>query len=328
MQFVFKIFFIITFLTPSLFTFSQEQAINKMDEISQRAEVQWELNPFRKTDKERLLFGWQDPNAFITRFWIGDIPTAQAMFPNPHWNLDSVLVYFSPTLATELSPIAFQVDRLKVHMGAGFLLEANLLAYNGHKLKYGSVPFYSDYMQVSFYIDFIIDDEWKLRWQPIVHVCSHAGGDFLGDDGFGHGDEFADMGNENMTFALYRNWKWFTFYGGFGFRMITNSLDAYGTLFQMNFGVDMRIPIWGKINFITGLYTAANYDEIKIFSYENNKLNLISQQNSWYPTVSLGIGIEIDRLTLGFKYLYQRSRQVLSYQVIEQRLGFETTLYF
>lgn len=249
------------------------------------------------------------------------------MFPDPNWNLDKVLVYFSPTAATEISPIAFQVGRLKFRMGVGFLFEANLLAYKGYSLKYGGVPFYSDFIQVSAYIDFIIDDEWKLRWQPLIHVCSHAGGDYLGDDGFDHGDKFADMGNENMGVALYRNWKWFTFYGGFGFRMITNELDAYGSLFNMFFGMDMRIPIWGKINFITGFYSAASYDEIKDFSYKNS-LELLSVHKSWYPTISIGIGIEIDRVTFGFKYIYMKSRHVLAYQTIEQRLGFETTIYF
>ncbi len=284
--------------------------------------VKWSKNPFRKSDSEMLLFGWQDPNAYLTRFWIGDIVTKNDIFIDPDWRLDKVLTYFSPTIATEISPIAFSVDRYKVRIGVAFFIELNLLAYDGYKLTYGSVPLYSDYINVGAYIDLIVDDVWKFRWMPLVHICSHAGGDFLGDPLFDDTREgTADMGNESMSFALYRHYKGFTFYGGLGFRMITNQKDMYGTLFNAFAGMDYRVPVWNYINLIVGIYYGASYDEIK---------DSVTQAaaRDWYHTVSTGFGIEIDRMIFGLRYINMRSRHVFSYQVREERIGFETTLFF
>lgn len=45
------------FIINPILLYTQTNDLNKMDEISQKAELKWEYNPFRKSDKERLLFG-------------------------------------------------------------------------------------------------------------------------------------------------------------------------------------------------------------------------------------------------------------------------------
>ena len=303
----------------------------KMDAYAEKTKAKWKYNPFRRNDIERRLIGWQDPYANITRFWIGGQLNANQMYPNPNFNTENITLYFSPTIATEFSAIAFDTERLKFRLGVGVLAEFNLALYSGNPFpKYGKTFLFTDYIQVEVYFDFIIDDRWKIRWIPIRHKCSHASGDVYGDPSLHNPetDAFVDLGYEEMNFALYYQWSWFTFYGGIGFGYSNFETTNYATLFSAFWGTDMRIPIWGDINFITGLYVSADYDIINTITRTDSGYQLDHSFTKWYPTISIGVGLEIDRYTLGFKYIRMRSRQVTSYRVIEERIGFEASIFY
>ena len=306
-----------------------ETTKEKMDTYAEKTKAKWKFNPFRRTDIEKRLIGWQDPYANITRFWIGSQLNANQMYPNLH--TENIVLYFSPTVATEFSVVAFDTEKLKFRLGVGVLVELNLGLYGGKKFPiYGKTFLFTDYVQVEVYLDFIIDDSWKFRWIPIRHKCSHASGDILGDPTLHDPikNAFVDLGYEEMTFSLYYNWSWFTFYGGLGFGYSNLKTTNYASIFSAFWGTDMRVPIWGDMNFIAGLYVSADYDKINTITRTDSGYQLDHSFTKWYPTISIGVGLEIDRYILGFKYIRMRSRQVTSYRVIEERIGFEATIFY
>ena len=308
-----------------------ETTKEKMDAYAEKTKAKWKYNPFRQTDIEKRLIGWQDPYANITRFWTGAQLNAYQLYPN--LQTEDITIYLSPTIATEFSVVAFDTERLKFRLGVGVLVELNLAAYGTKPFpKYGKNFLFTDYVQVEVYLDFIIDDSWKIRWIPVRHKCSHASGDIFGDPAFHDPDRsaYADLGYEEMIFSVYYQWSWFTFYGGLGFGYTNFKTTNYATLFTAFWGTDMRVPIWGEMNFITGLYVSADYDIINtITRIDSHPLYQLDDSfKKWYPTISIGVGLEIDRYTVGFKYIRMRSRQVTSYRVIEERIGFEASIFY
>ena len=129
-----------------------------------------------------------------------------------------------------------------------------------------------------------------------------------------------------MGFELYYNWGFFTFYGGINFTYMGIDTDAYATLFGLKVGMDMRIPVWGKINFITGLHFGANYDLIQKSSVKGNPVE--ESYTQWYPTVGIGIGFEFDRYIIGMKYTLMRSRHMISYTTMDERIGIDVSIFF
>lgn len=302
------------------------------EELTARQEKvrsKWKYNPFRTSDRERLLFGWLNPNAFITRFWIGGIPNLHSVFPNPNMKVDDISIAFAPVLATEINVIPFEVGRLKVRIGVGFLADLNFFVYKSHTRQlYGNTFLVSDFLNVSTYVDFIVDDSWKIRWLPLIHMCSHGGGDYFGDPSLGGTKEWADMGYESMGLEFYYNRNYFTFYSGMRFGMRGVFASHYSTLFSLFAGADVRVPVWGHLNFIAGLFVAADYNTINTVKLEGIHFQTLASHKQWNPVFSTALGIELDRLTFSFKYSQMQSRHVVAFRKQDIRYGFETTIYF
>lgn len=295
----------------------------------EKVRAQWKYNPFRTSSRERLLFGWQNPNAFITRFWIGGIPNLPSVFPDPNMKAHDIAIAFAPLLATELNVIPFEVGRLKVRIGVGFLADLNFFVYKSHiKQLYGNTFLVSDFLNVSTFIDFVVDDTWKIRWIPLIHLCSHGGGDYFGDPSLGGTKEWADMGYESMGFEFYYNWNYFTFYSGMRFGMRGVFESHYATLFSLFAGADVRIPVWGYLNFIAGFFVAGDYNTINTLQREGNHIETLASHKQWNPVFSSALGLELDRLTFSFKYSQMQSRHLVAFRKRDIRYGFETTIYF
>ncbi|MGL5254362.1 MAG: hypothetical protein ACRC9L_05160 [Brevinema sp.] len=305
------------------------------EEYVTNTRMKWKYNPFRnQKDTERVLFGWQDPNAFITRFFVGGIVGVDQMYQNTSLNTDDILVAYSPVIATEAAPIAFEIDRLKMRIGVGFLAELKLHIYEyGKRQYYGNSMFMSDFLNVTLFVDFIIDDVWKLRFSPVVHYCAHGNTDYYGSPTANAPTDLVEMGTESMSFELYHTWRFLTVYGGFKFPWNGVSTSTYSTLFGLYMGMDIRVPLWGYINFITGAYFGVDYDNFNVLrrtdsGYRENGYELISSRQEWHYAGAFGIGLEIDRLAIAFKYRRMRSRHVTSYQNIDEFYGLEATIYF
>ena len=244
----------------------------KMKEHTEKTRAQWKYNPFRVSAAEKKLVGWLDPNNFVSALWVGDVLSAEQNLTDPNWNLDKVALYYSMKVATEVNPIAFTIDNFTFRMGVAFSADIQLIGYGDYNHLYGSDIIISDYMRISMHFDFIWDEKLKFRWTPMVHECAHVSGDYLGDSGFDDGIKrgVPDLGIEGMMFELYYNWRFFTFYGGIQFNYHSpsdpsvNWITAYATLFGFHIGTDVRIPVWGQINFITGIHFGLNYDMVRI----------------------------------------------------------------
>lgn len=302
---------------------------------TEKIRAKWKYNPFRnKKDSEGLLLGWQDPNAFVSRFFVGGIINPQQLFQNTKLNTDDILTAYAPTIATEAAPIAFQLNRLKMRIGVGFLAELKLHIYKyGKRQYYGNSMFLSDFLNVSLFIDFIIDDVWKLRFIPVLHNCAHGNTEYYLSPWADAPKELVDMGTESMAFELYRNWAFLTAYGGFKFAWNGPKTSSYSTLFGAYLGMDFRVPIWGYLNFVTGFFIGADYDQLQVLSrtaspYKKDGYVLHASERHWYLTAALGVGFEIDRVTVSFKYSRMRSRHVTSFRNIDSTYGAEATLFF
>ena len=109
--------------------------------------------------------------------------------------------YYQPTLATEVTPIAFnynEVHRFKI--GVGYLTHFFLSKYkNGYDQYYGQSLMYGTYMQVEVFFDYIFNNTFKLRFSPLRHICSHISGDILGDE------NLYDKGKEEFRFPKANN---------------------------------------------------------------------------------------------------------------------------
>lgn len=316
----------------------KEGAIATMDrqmaEHTEKTRAQWNYNPFRKSDTERKLVGWMDPNNFITSLWVGDLLSKHENFTDPNWQLDKVSMFYSMKIGTEVNPISFTINNFTFRLGVAFFADIQLLVYNGEVTHvYGEDLIISDYMRINMHFDFLWGDKLKFRWTPMYHECAHISGDYMGDPGFRQNgkNEIGDLGIEGMGFELYYNWGFFTFYGGFNFTYQGIDTDAYATLFGFKVGTDMRIPIWGQINFITGIHLGANYDLVQTRTTGDPMgagHTLTSSYKKWYPVVGIGIGFEFDRFIIGMKYSLMRSRHIISHETMEEKIGVDISIFF
>ena len=84
----------------------------KMDNYTQKLKMKWEFNPLKNYETDRYFSGWTDPNAYNSKFWIGEIFNIKEMYNNKNFNFDKMNFYYQPTLATEVTPIAFRQKRI------------------------------------------------------------------------------------------------------------------------------------------------------------------------------------------------------------------------
>ncbi len=314
--------------------------VEKMDNYTAEKEKKWSYNPFRSTEIERRMVGWQDPNANITRFWVGNIFNAKSIYSNPNFFVDEVMLFMTPTLATEFTVIPLKTGRFKFNIGVAFLIDINMIVYSERRQRHGANLIMSDNMKVEGYIDMIIDDTWKIRFLPIIHRCDHIAGDWYGDPALynAYEDEYCDTGYENMGIQAFKIFGWFTFYGGLegSFNYLIPAIPStFATMFSAHVGTDIRVPIWGKMNFIAGFYLAADYREYNEKYKEIDPETQISGEevitktyHKWAPVFSIGAGIEIDRYSLGIKYIRRPSQQSHSHREIEEKIGAEATFIF
>ncbi len=302
----------------------------KMKEHTEKTKAQWKYNPFRVSAAEKKLIGWLDPNSFITTLWVGDLLSKEQNLTDPNWNLDKAYIFYSIRLASEINPIAFTIDNFTFRLGIAFSADILLLGYSGFEHNYGADIIISDYMRFNMHFDFIWDEKLKFRWTPMVHECAHVSGDYQSDPGFGDAGKktIPDLGQEGMMFELFYNWQFFTFYGGLQFNLVSNELDAFTTLFGFHLGTDLRVPVWGKINFIAGIHFGLNYEAVNIMNVTADAIEHVSGTKAWYPNVAIGLGFEFDRFIIGAKYSRMRSRHMISYTTYEEKAGIDISIFF
>ena len=306
----------------------------KMDLHSKEVKSEWKFNPLRVYETDKYLYGWLDPEVYNCKYWIGDIFSIEDMYNNGNYRFDKMSFFHQPTLATEINPIVFNYkDKHRFKIGVGFLTQFFLSVYNpDYKIFYGESLFYGTYMQVEAYFDYIYNDVLRFRFTPIRHICTHIGGDILGDNELydRNKEEFRDSSIELMHFSLHYKYGYFTFYGGFSFAMTGFDESNFVNLFGLYYGTDFRYPLWGEISLITGFYLGASYDRINTVLRRSNTdgYNIVNSYDKWFPSISVGIGIEIYRFVIGVKYEYMRSRQLYSYKKMENKLGLEVSLFF
>lgn len=306
---------------------------DKMDNYTKKVKMKWEFNPLKNYETDRYFSGWLDPNAYSSRFWLGDIFNIEQMYNNDNFNFDKMDFYYQPTLATEVTPIAFrynEVHRFKI--GIGYLTHFFLSKYKkGYDQYYGQSLMYGTYMQVEVFFDYIFNNTFKLRFSPLRHICAHISGDILGDEKLYNREkeDFKDSGFEQMHVSAYYKYGWFTFYGGMNFAIIGFDKSNIVNLFSAFAGTDFRVPIWGEISFITGIYLGLNHDLINNVSrYANGQKYYINDKHvEWIPEISMGVGFEIYRVIIGLKYDYGRSKQLYSYKTMESKIGLDISIY-
>ena len=307
---------------------------DKMDLHSHEVKSKWSFNPLRVYDTDKYLYGWLDPEVYNCKYWIGDIFNIDEMYNRGNYRFDKMSFFHQPTLATEINPIVLDYkDKHRFKIGVGFLTQFFLSVYNpDYKILYGESLFYGTYMQVEMYFDYIYNEALRFRFTPVRHICTHIGGDILGDNELydRNIEEFRDSSIELMHFSLHYKYGYFTFYGGLSFAITGFDESNFINLFGMYYGTDFRYPLWGEISLITGIYLGANYDRINTVERKNSTdgYNIISSYDKWFPSISIGIGIEIYRFVIGVKYEYMRSRQLYSYKKMENKLGLEVSLFF
>ena len=311
----------------------------KMKEHTEKTKAQWKYNPFRVSAAEKKLIGWLDPNSYISSVWIGDVLSKEQNLTDPNWQLDKVYVFYSIKVATEANPIAFTIDNFTFRMGLAFSADIQLLGYSSDvNHLYGTDIIISDYMRINMHFDFIWDEKLKFRWSPMVHECAHVSGDYLGDSGFDDGIKrgVPDLGIEGMMFELFYNWRFFTFYGGLQFNYsrpydpVKNWITSYATLFGFHLGTDVRVPVWGEMNFVVGIHFGMNYDMVRIIEAkaDDSAFEAVSETKAWYPTIVLGAGFEFDRYIVSAKYSRMRSKHMISYTTYEEKVGIDFSIFF
>ena len=311
----------------------------KMKEHTEKTRTVWKYNPFRVSTAEKKLIGWLDPNSYITSFWVGDILSKEQNLIDPNWNLDNAYIFYSIKVASEVNPIAFTIDNFTFRVGVAYSADIVLLAYSGVSHLYGAGGvIISDYMRINLHFDFIWDEKLKFRWVPLFHECAHVSGDYQGDPGFDpeYKKTIPDLGIEGMMFELFYNWEFFTFYGGIQFNYnrpndpILNWVTPYATLFGFHIGTDVRVPVWGQINFIAGIHFGLNYDLIRKLEArsDGSTFDVIEESKGWYPTIVIGTGFEFDRFTISAKYSRMRSKHIISYTTYEEKIGIDLSIFF
>ena len=305
----------------------------KMDNYTQKLKMKWEFNPLKNYETDRYFSGWTDPNAYNSKFWIGEIFNIKEMYNNKNFNFDKMNFYYQPTLATEVTPIAFRYNDIhRFKIGVGYLTHFFLSSYKkGYDQYYGQSLMYGTYMQVEVFFDYIYNNTFKLRVTPLKHICAHISGDILGDPSLydREKEKFMDSGFEQMQVSAYYKYGWFTFYGGTDFAITGFNKSNIVNLFSAFIGSDLRIPIWGEISFISGIYIAANYDLINDITRNINgqRYFINSSYKQWLPSISVGVGFEIYRVIIGLKYDYARSKQLYAHKTMESKIGLDISLY-
>ncbi|MEI0797334.1 hypothetical protein R4Q14_03260 [Brachyspira intermedia] len=324
---------ILLLISSILYSKQSNDFKEKMDNYTQKTKMQWEFNPLKNYETDRYFSGWANPNAYSSKFWLGDIFNIEQMYNNDKFNFSKMDFYYQPTLATEVTPIAFnynEVHRFKI--GVGYLTHFFLSKYkNGYDQYYGQSLMYGTYMQVEVFFDYIFNNTFKLRFSPLRHICSHISGDILGDENlYDKGkEEFKDSGFEQMHISAYYKYGWFTFYGGTDFAIIGFDKSNIVNLFTAFVGTDFRVPIWGEISFITSVYFSMNYYLINNVERNVNgqRYYISSSKKEWLPAISVGVGFEIYRIIIGLKYDYGRSKQLYAHKTVENKIGLEVSLY-
>lgn len=326
-------FAVILLLNSIIYSQENNTFKDKMDNYTQKVKMKWEFNPLKNYETDRYFSGWVDPDAYSSRFWLGDMLNIDKMYNNDNFNFDKMDFYYQPTLATEVTPIAFrynEVHRFKI--GIGYLTHFFLSKYKkGYDKYYGQSLMYGTYMQVEVFFDYIFNNTFKLRFSPLRHICAHISGDILGDETLYNKEkeDFKDSGFEQMHVSAYYKYGWFTFYGGMNFAIIGFDKSNIVNLFSTFAGTDFRVPIWGEISFITGIYLGLNHDLINNVSrYANGQKYYINDKHvEWIPEISVGVGFEIYRVIIGLKYDYGRSKQLYAYKTMESKIGLDISLY-
>ena len=324
---------ILLLISSILYSKQSNDFKEKMDNYTQKTKMQWEFNPLKNYETDRYFSGWTDPNAYSSKFWLGDIFNIEQMYNNKNFNFDKMNFYYQPTLATEVTPIVFRyndVHRFKI--GVGYLTHFFLSSYkNGYDQYYGQSLMYGTYMQVEAFFDYIYNNTFKLRFTPLKHICAHISGDILGDPSLydREKEKFMDCGFEQMQVSAYYKYGWLTFYGGIDFAITGFNKSNIVNLFSAFIGTDLRIPIWGEISFISGIYVSANYDLINDVTRNVNgqRYFINSSYKQWLPSISVGVGFEIYRVIIGLKYDYSRSKQLYAHKKMESKIGLDISLY-
>lgn len=335
-----KIFFLVyIMLINNIYLYSQENTNslkNKMNNYKEKVKVQWQYNPLRIYETDKYFSPWLDPDNYNSSFWFGDIINDKNLYINQNFNLNNIVLYFSPKLAIDLAPIAFNVngDKHRFRIGVAYSLKLFLGSYKeGEDQLYGKTFLFADYMQVEAYFDYIFDNKLKIRFAPLRHICAHMGGDILGDNTLydKNKEEFRDIGYEQMHLSAYYRWGWFSFYGGTSFVISGFDISNLANLFNIYAGTEVRIPLWGEISLITGVYVGAFLDRINTINRTagyGQGYPVTKTYDEWSPSIATGIGFEIYRFVLGVKYEYARSKQIYSYRKMESRIGLDASLIF
>ena len=111
---------------------------NKMNNYIEKVKLNWKYNPLRTYETDKYFSPW-----------LGDILNANHLYQNKNFNLDNVVMYFSPKLAVDLAPIAFNIneDKHRFRMGVGYYLKLFFGSYKkGQDQLYGTTFLYGNYM--------------------------------------------------------------------------------------------------------------------------------------------------------------------------------------
>ncbi|CRF34566.1 hypothetical protein BRSU_2103 [Brachyspira suanatina] len=309
---------------------------NKMNNYKEKVSVQWKYNPLRVYETDKYFSPWLDPDNYNTSFWFGDILNSKSLYLNKNFNLDNIVMYFSPKLAVDLAPIAFNIDgdKHRFRIGVAYSLKLFFGSYKkGQDQLYGATFLFGNYMQVEAYFEYIFNNELKVRFAPLRHICVHIGGDILGDNTLydKNKEEFRDVGFEQMHLSANYRWGWFSFYGGTSFAISSFDISNLVNLFNIYAGTDVRIPLWGEISLITGIHIGAYLDRINLINRTSGLgqgYHVTDRYEEWTPSIATGIGFEIYRFVIGVKYEYARSKQLYAYRKMESRIGLDASLFF
>ncbi|WP_297277090.1 hypothetical protein [uncultured Brachyspira sp.] len=331
-------FFIFIILLYNIHLYSQDNndsLENKMNNYKEKVKLKWQYNPLRIYETDKYFSPWLDPDNYNSSFWFGDIINIENLYPNPNFNLNNVLLYFSPKLAVDLAPIAFNLngDKHRFRIGVAYSLKLFFSSYGkGQDQLYGATFLNGIYMQVEAYFDYIFDNKLKIRFAPLRHICSHISGDILGDETLydKNKEKFRDVGFEQMHLSAYYRWGWFSFFGGTSFAITGYKKSNIVNVFNIFTGTEVRFPIWGEISLITGIYIGAFLNELNDIKRDKKGIGypLHESRKEWTPSVSVGLGFEIYRFIIGVKYEYARSKQLYSYRSMESRIGLNASLMF
>ncbi|MGL5721769.1 MAG: hypothetical protein ACRCY4_05150 [Brevinema sp.] len=262
---------------------------------------------FRRFDEDRYFIGWQNPRAFITRFFVfTNFQLTNALLARDpinvaRWNFPGVLTAMDARISTEIYLIRSRYVGVLV-AGA---LEIPMLA------RMDTVSVFAVTGEAALTFEFYLPKDWRIRFTPVFHQSTHLADGFRGDP-----RTFDLLSYEFMAFELYKRWKWFTFYGGIE---ITYNSPAERLLrLRMHVGTDFRYPIWNEIGFITGINIGMLYDE---HIRENPSAEGV------HPAINFAVGFEFSRVMLAIKISYQRPFEAPSYDFQQTKIGIEASFF-